>query len=90
MPLQQQDKPPADKPDRQRRNDVIGKHVLHALGQPRDLHRVQVRQLWGEYYRVNILIGSDAAVATVAHSYFLTTDTDGNIVASSPALTRRY
>ena len=31
-----------------------------------------------------------AASATVAHSYFLQADGDGNIVATTPALARRY
>jgi hypothetical protein len=92
MPTQAQDKQHTD-PEiqkRQQRNAVIGKHVLHTLGQPGDLHRVQVRPLWEDHYRVNILVGADAVSAKVAHSYFLVADSDGNIIASTPKITRQY
>jgi hypothetical protein len=68
----------------------IGVHVLRALGQPAHFQTVQVRPLWDGHYRVNVLIGPTAACATVAHSYFLRADGDGNILAATPALTRRY
>jgi hypothetical protein len=92
MPTEQQSKKPADqeKQERQRLDAVIGKHVLHALGQPGNLHRVQVRRLWNEHYRVNVLVGVDAASARVANSYFLVTDGDGAIVAATPRITRQY
>jgi hypothetical protein len=51
---------------------------------------VQVRQLWEDHYRVNILVGVDAASAKVAHSYFLVADGNGNILASTPQLKKRY
>ena len=69
---------------------VIGKHVLSTLGHPGDLHRVQVRPLWQDHYRVNVLVGVDAASVKIAHSYFLVTDGDGTIVASTPRLSRQY
>lgn len=69
---------------------AIGNRVMQALGPPRELERVQVRPLWEGRYRVNVFVGPDAASATVAHSYFLVTDAGGNIVSSTPALTRRY
>jgi len=92
MPTEQQSKRPADqeKQDRQRLDAVIGKHVLHALGQPGNLHRVQVRRLWDEHYRVNVLVGEDAASARVANSYFLVTDGAGAIVAATPGITKQY
>ena len=92
MPAEQKSKRPADeeKQERQRLDAVIGKHVLHALGQPGDLHRVQVRRLWDDHYRVNVLVGTDAASARVANSYFLVIDGDGAIVASTPRITRPY
>jgi hypothetical protein len=68
----------------------LGEQVLQQLGHPSGLHRVQVRKLWEDRYRVNIFVGVDAACATVAHSYFLVVDGDGKIVASNPKITRRY
>lgn len=69
---------------------VIANYVVQALGQPSDLHRVQVRPLWEDHYRVNVLIGGDAVSAKIAHSYFLVADHDGTIVASTPKITRQY
>ena len=68
----------------------IGVHVLRALGQPAQFQTVQVRPLWDGHYRVNVLIGGNAASATVAHSYFVEADGAGNIVTTVPALARRY
>jgi hypothetical protein len=92
MPTKPQEKQHTDqeKQEPQQRAPVIAKHVMDTLGQPGDLHRVQVRPLWEGYYRVNVLVGVDAASAKVAHSYFLVADGDGNIIASTPKITRQY
>jgi hypothetical protein len=68
---------------------LIGAQIVHILGRPADLHKVQIRRLWENYYRVNILVGSDAACAKVAHSYFLKVDGDGNIIESTPKVQRQ-
>ena len=68
----------------------ITKNVIQTLGQPRNLHRIQVRQLWEDHYRVNIFVGTDAASAKVIHSYFLVTHGDGSIVTASPKITKQY
>jgi hypothetical protein len=68
----------------------IGVNVLRELGQPAHFQTVQVRLLWAGHYRVNVLVGGNAASATVAHSYFLQADGEGNVVAATPALARRY
>ena len=70
-------------------NALIGEQVLHALGEPGDLHRAQVRPLWEGHYRVNVLRRVDAVSFKIVHSYFLVADGDGNIVASTPGITRR-
>ncbi len=69
---------------------LIGEQVLHMLGAPRDLLRVQVRELWSGQYRVNVLLGPDMASARVAHSYFLAADGDGNITSSVPPIVLQY
>jgi hypothetical protein len=51
---------------------------------------VDVRQLWEQHYRVNVLVGVNLASARVAHSYFLVTDGDGNVVTAEPKLSRHY
>ena len=92
MPAKQQDEPRAtpDKQAPQQLADAIGRHVLVALGRPQDLHRMQVRRLWEDNYRVNVFTGPDAATAKVAHSYFLVVDGGGNITTSTPAIVRQY
>lgn len=69
---------------------LIGEQVIHTLGKPIDLLKMQVRPLWGNYYRVNVLIGQDAASAKIANSYFVNADIDGNIVESNPKITKQF
>ena len=76
--------------DQQRRHAAIRGQVIRSLGTPGDLHDVQVRRLWDDNYRVNILIGEDAASVRVSHSYFLVVDVAGKILACTPEITRRY
>jgi hypothetical protein len=87
----------ADKQDKDQETDksqwrvaAIGVHVLRVLGQPDQLRQVDVRSLWPGHYRVNVLVGVDAASVKVAHSYFLTADVDGNVLQSVPEITKRY
>jgi len=68
----------------------IGEQVMHTLGEPGDLLKVQVRLLWENHYRVNVLIGGDAASVRIANSYFVKADSDGNIVVSTPKITKQY
>jgi hypothetical protein len=69
---------------------LIGEQVIHTLGAPGDLLKVQVRPLWENHYRVNVLIGGDAASARIANSYFVKADSDGNIGSSTPKITKQY
>ena len=69
---------------------LIGKQVLHALGEPRNLLKVQVRPLWDGYYRVNVLVGVDATCAKIPHSYFIVADGDGNVLAATPKIHKHY
>jgi hypothetical protein len=75
---------------RETRDLLVGEQVVHALGEPGGLLKVQVRELWKDHYRVNVFTGKDAASARVAHSYFLVADGDGKIVASTPKIARQY
>ena len=75
---------------REQLKSLIGKHVMNSLGQPSDLHRVQVRPLWENRYRVNVFIGDDAGSARLTHSFFLVADEGGNIVSSTPKITPQH
>ena len=92
MAAQQQDElmKDLDKLDLEKLRAKIGDQVLHTLGQPGDFQRLQVRRLWKDRYRVNVLLGANFASAKVGYSYFVVADSDGNIIASNPIVTRKY
>ena len=90
MATKARDEPQAEGEGQPNVGAAIRGRVLLALGRPADLFRVAVLPLWGEYYRVNVLTGPDAATATVTHSFFVASDDCGNVVRSTPAITRRY
>jgi hypothetical protein len=69
---------------------VVGDNVLEALGHPPGPHRVQVRCVWGDNYRVNVLVGPAVVSFAIAHSFFLTADGDGKILSSCPTIARAY
>jgi hypothetical protein len=69
---------------------VIAASVIRDLGRPTDLFRVAVVRLWKNHYRVNVHTGADAVSVRVAHSYFLTTDENGQVLASAPLIARVY
>jgi hypothetical protein len=68
----------------------IGQKILSTLGRPGDVHAVQVRHLWEDNYRVNVLVGPSAAAARVAHSYFVVVNGEGDIVTAAPVIAPRY
>lgn len=76
--------------DHQRIISLIEKWILDGLGQPENLHEVQVRRLWSHHYRVNVLVGPDAASVRVAHSFFLEANRDGDIIGSTPSISKQY
>ena len=92
MSTNQQEKEPASqkKADDEQLNAVIEKHVMRTLGRPGDLQRVQVRRLWNDHYRVNVVVGLDSASAKIPHSYFLVVGSDGKIIASNPEIAKQY
>jgi hypothetical protein len=57
---------------------------------PIDLSHVQVRKLWDDHYRVNVLVGENSGSVRVAYSYFLKIDSDGRLIASTPKITKQY
>jgi hypothetical protein len=75
---------------RQTLSGLVGEQVLFALGKPHDLLKVQVRPLWGGRYRVNVIVGNDAASAKILHSYFVKADADGNVLSAAPKVDQHY
>lgn len=94
MPNKQQTEQTGEnEPQKKKRESIdvlIGEQVIHALGKPTDLRDVQVRKLWDDHYRVNIVVGENAGCVRVVNSYFLATDSDGNLVQCTPKITKQY
>lgn len=92
MPAKEQGKQQAEagKQTHEQRSGVIVAQLLQTLGRPTALYRVEVRHLWEEHYRANVLVGADATSLRVAHSFFLAADENGNILASAPDITKKY
>jgi hypothetical protein len=67
---------------------LIEEQVMHRLGRAPGVRNVQVRKLWENRYRVNVLVGDNAVSAKIASSYFVKADSDGNIVDSDPEMTK--
>jgi len=77
-------------PDSRPLEAAIRQNVMQGLGRPALLLHVQVRPLWGNHYRVNVLVGANVASATVAHSFFLAADVNGEVLDSAPPITKQY
>ena len=93
MPNKLQCEQPKDEIKREKRealNNLISEQVIHALGEPIDLRNVQVRKVWDDHYRVNVLVGMNAGSVRVANSYFLVIDSDGRLIGSTPKITKQY
>lgn len=69
---------------------IIGENVIRSLGCPVNMLKVKVNSVVGDHYRVNIMVGTNVGSARVADSFFLTADAAGNIVTSSPKITKLY
>ena len=76
--------------NRPRPTAAIQSSVLASLGRPPRLYRVAVTPLWLNYYRVNVLVGTDPTAVEIVHSYFVAADEAGRILTSTPPLTRLY
>jgi hypothetical protein len=93
MPNKLQCEQPKDKMDQDERDsldNLISEQVIHALGKPIDLRNVQVRKVWDNHYRVNVIVGMNAGSVRVANSYFVAIDSDGRLIAATPKITKQY
>jgi hypothetical protein len=79
-----------ERDERETLNNLIREQVIHALGKPIDLRLVQVRKVWKDHYRVNVIVGVNAGSVTVANSFFVVIDGEGSLIASTPRITRQY
>ena len=71
-------------------DNLIREQVINALGKPIDLRKVQVRKVWKDHYRVNVIVGMNAGSVRFANSYFLKIDSDGSLITATPKITKQY
>ena len=93
MPTKRQCEQPNDKmkqEERETRHKLIREQVIHSLGTPTDLRNVQVRKVWKDHYRVNVIVGMNAGAVRVANSYFLVIDSEGSLINATPKITKQY
>lgn len=90
LTVQQKERDSSEVSQRETCKTRIAEAVIAALGRPASLWAVHVRWLWADCYRVNVLTGVNPASTLVAHSYFLTADTNGSVLNASPTIERRY
>jgi hypothetical protein len=69
---------------------AVGVSVVNTLGRPAGLYRVSATRLWENFYRVNVLTGADAVSSRIAHSFFVAANEQGNVIESTPPITRLY
>ncbi len=69
---------------------AIGRAVMTALGRPANFLQVTVRQVSSDNYRVNVVTGADPSSASIAHSYFVGVDEQGNVAKAQPAIVKLY
>jgi len=86
IPMAGESHPPDPDTDRPSPEQCVRSAVLAAFGRSPDLLRVIVRPLWQNHFRVNVFVGSDAASACIAHSYFVEVGTGGDILSANPRL----
>jgi hypothetical protein len=93
MPNKLQTEQPKDDMEKDKRATLINlikEQVIHALGMPIDLRIVQVRKVWDDHYRVNIIVGGNAGSVRVANSFFVVIDAEGILIAATPQITKQY
>jgi hypothetical protein len=71
-------------------NELVGKLVIHSLGTPKDLLKVNVHPVGGDRYRVNVVTGKDYTTRKIANSFFVTANAEGAIVSSIPPIVKLY
>jgi hypothetical protein len=76
--------------ERKALDSLIREQVIQALGKPIDLRNVQVREVWSDHYRVNVIVGDNAGSVRVANSYFVVIDSDGGLIGATPKITKQY
>lgn len=81
--------PRTEESEREARRAVITTQILRLLDLLPGAVTMHVRDLWKDHYRVNVLTGQDALSHRITESYFIHVDDNGQILTSTPPVTRR-
>lgn len=73
---------------------IIEKYILDNLGRPKNYYQTQVKPLWANFYRVNIVIAikekeSMVVEYSISDSFFMKLE-EGEVVTCEPKIQRRY
>ncbi|WP_020471167.1 hypothetical protein [Zavarzinella formosa] len=93
MPAAKRSKMPSDESpsgERVSPEAMIRANVIKSLGYPKNLFRMAVMPLWGNNYRVNVVIGPDVSATRISHSYFVEADDLGNIIKATPEIRKEH
>jgi|TARA_Y100000401_G_scaffold114704_1_gene117148 hypothetical protein len=77
--------------------DKIKKEVMSHLKNVKNIYKVRVKHLWDHRWRVNIWCQHDSQtelsilpIISIDYSYFVRTNSDGEIINSDPQLGARF
>ena len=88
LPAAKQDE--EDKQSPGRKAAAIVRSVMETLGRPENFLRATARPVSDNNYRINVVVGEDAASARIPHSFFVTVNEDGTIRGSVPTIQKCY
>ena len=89
---------PNENTDEENRNlliqKAIEKYIIEKLGKPAHYSYMEVKHLWGEFYRVNVLCREKKAESFMAtftrpDSFFMRVE-DNKVESCDPKVVRRY
>ncbi len=66
--------------------ELIRRQVLQKMGTPAELLGIYVRPLWGDRYRVNVVVGKEISSSRIVRSYFVIADAEGAVTRSLPEI----
>ncbi len=77
--------------------EFVKEQVLNKLGKPKNLDFIRASNIFENRWRIDVWCHFDSTVtimptkcSKIFHSYFVRTDTDGQIIYSNPEIEKEY
>ena len=77
--------------------EFVKEQVLNKLGKPKNLDFIRASNIFENRWRIDVWCHFDSTVtimptkcSKIFHSYFVRTDTDGQIIYSNPVIEKEY